>query len=109
MEKLQITIGRRLRAARAMRNLTQDQLADFAHIPQEHISRLERGTWKTVNPEHLLKLAQALRISLDALFAADESEWQAALTDGLDSNRSMRRWRGTASPLPGPIVHARMY
>jgi transcriptional regulator with XRE-family HTH domain len=56
------TIGAQVRAWRAARGLTQDELAQAAAVPQGNISRLERGDVRDVLVSTLLDLAQALHV-----------------------------------------------
>jgi transcriptional regulator with XRE-family HTH domain len=56
------TIGAQVRALRAARGLTQDELAQAASVPQGNISRLERGDVHDVLVSTLLDLAKALHV-----------------------------------------------
>ena len=56
------TIGAQVRAWRATRGLTQDELAQAASVPQGNISRLERGDVRDVLVSTLLDLAKALEV-----------------------------------------------
>ena len=56
------TIGAQVRALRATRGLTQDELAAAASVPQGNISRLERGDVQDVLVSTLLDLAKALQV-----------------------------------------------
>ena len=56
------TIGAQVRALRAARGLTQDELAQAASVPQGNISRLERGDVRDVLVSTLLDLAKALHV-----------------------------------------------
>lgn len=67
METTQIRIGRKIKSLRALYGMSQEQLAERAHIPQEHISRYERGKWKAINPDHLIAIAEGLGVALDTL------------------------------------------
>ena len=60
-------IGAQVRALRAARGLTQDELADAASVPQGNISRLERGDVRDVLVSTLLDLAKALHVDAMAL------------------------------------------
>lgn len=55
-------IGAQVRALRAARGLTQDELAQAASVPQGNISRLERGDVRDVLVSTLLDLAKALHV-----------------------------------------------
>lgn len=60
-----MTIGERLRAVRALRGKTQDELSDDSGVPQAHISAIERGEIQSPTADTLLKLAKALNVSID--------------------------------------------
>lgn len=58
-------LGERLRHARALRRLSQQELARKADVSQQLISQLERGD--TVVSARHIALARALEVSLDWL------------------------------------------
>ena len=60
-------IGRRVRLRRVALGWTQRELAQQSHMPQEHVSHLERGNFVAVNPERLVALADALQTTTDYL------------------------------------------
>ncbi len=51
------TLGERLSAVRERRGLTQGEVARRAHLPQQAISRLERGERSHVRSDVLARLA----------------------------------------------------
>jgi putative transcriptional regulator len=59
-----------LKVQRAMRDLTQAELADMARVTRKSVNAIEAGR---MIPSVLLalKLAQALGVSVDALFSLD--------------------------------------
>jgi transcriptional regulator with XRE-family HTH domain len=59
------TLGERLSAVRQQRGLTQAEVARRAHLPQQAISRLERGDRSHVRSDVLARLALALDVSTD--------------------------------------------
>jgi transcriptional regulator with XRE-family HTH domain len=85
------SFGARLAEARKLRELTQEQLGEKADIPSAVISHFETGVRGSASADNLVKLADALRVSVDYLLGrADEMtplsgelERRAAkLTDG---------------------------
>ena len=72
------TLGERLNAVRERRGLTQGEVARRAHLPQQAISRLERGERTHVRSDVLARLAIALDVSADVLLGlrdtADEAD-----------------------------------
>lgn len=63
-------LGRRIRSIRKTRSLTQEELAEAAHVHPKYVSSLELGK---ENPtlDVLVRLAAALRIELIELFTFD--------------------------------------
>jgi transcriptional regulator with XRE-family HTH domain len=61
------TLGERLSAVRERRGMTQGEVAQRAHLPQQAISRLERGDRTHVRSDVLARLAIALDVSADVL------------------------------------------
>lgn len=55
-------VGRNVRAARAERGITQEQLADVSGFSQQYISDLERGR-RNPTIVSLYELAQALSVT----------------------------------------------
>lgn len=55
-------IGRRLRQARELRNVTQVQLAKLAHTTQATVNTLERGDGGNSGVGLLFDLARALKV-----------------------------------------------
>ena len=59
-------VGRRIRAAREQKNLTQEELAALVDISPAHISIIERGT-KIPRLDTFVSIANALQVSFDSL------------------------------------------
>ncbi|MBI2889977.1 MAG: helix-turn-helix transcriptional regulator [Nitrospirae bacterium] len=64
-------IGARLKEARARRGLTQEQVAEGAHVSVETISRLERGVESNPTLNLLRDVSQTVGIGLHELFLPD--------------------------------------
>ena len=83
------TLGERLSAVRERRGLTQGEVARRAHLPQQAISRLERGERHHVRSDVLARLAIALDVSADVLL-------------GLRDNADGANTTPPATPQPTP-------
>lgn len=59
-------MGRRIRAARKRRNLTQEQLAEACDLSTAHIGHIERGT-RALSIESLITISRVLDVSTDYL------------------------------------------
>jgi transcriptional regulator with XRE-family HTH domain len=59
--------GARIREIRERQNLSQEALADAAHIARSYMSGIERGV-RNCSVLHVLKLARALRIPVGESF-----------------------------------------
>lgn len=68
---LPLRVGEAVRRSRVAKGLSQTDLAEIANV-QSHaaISRLERGERKTLDVEQLIRIAQALGVTLDFLFSS---------------------------------------
>ena len=64
---LKPSFGKRLRQARDLRGLSQSELADRAKIPVAMISHFETGIRGSASADNLVKLANALEVSVDYL------------------------------------------
>ncbi len=71
------TLGERLSAVRERQGLTQGQVARRARLPQQAISRLERGERSHVRSDVLVRLAIALDVSADVLLGLLDMEGHA--------------------------------
>ena len=61
-----IAIGNRIREARELAHLTQEDLAEIVGISPTHMSVIERGA-KTPRLDTFVKIVNALKLSSDAL------------------------------------------
>ena len=64
---MQSPVGERVRRTRRTQDLTQERLAQLAHLNVITISRLEKGTAKAVYADTVAALARALQVSTDYL------------------------------------------
>jgi transcriptional regulator with XRE-family HTH domain len=62
----QKAIGRRIKAAREKKGMTQEQLAEWAELSPMHVSVIERGV-KLPKLETLINIANVLDVSADVL------------------------------------------
>jgi len=67
-KELRRTVGRRLRLARQIVELTQQQVADDAGVSRSTVVLTERGTNGGVDVYRLRRMAAAVGISLTELF-----------------------------------------
>jgi transcriptional regulator with XRE-family HTH domain len=101
------TLGERLSAVRERRGLTQGEVARRIGLPQQAISRLERGERQHVRSDVLARLAIALDVSADVLLGLrDMTASEAALSaarphaDAQDTTSPPQRpRRRTAAPV----------
>jgi len=68
-----IEMGRRLRALRGERGMTQVDLAQAMGIHQTNLSQMERGV-RGVGTRQILKLCRALKVSPDKILGASANE-----------------------------------
>ena len=61
-----ISLGKRIRKSRKLKNLTQEQLAELCDLSTAHIGHIERGT-RALSIESLVLIAQELDVSTDYL------------------------------------------
>ena len=78
MENLLTEMGERLSRRRKQFGLTQEQLAEMAGTTTQTISTAETGR-KALRPENVLKLCDALDISIDYLFRGQISDQDFSL------------------------------
>ena len=62
----QKAVGRRIKAAREQKRLTQEQLAELVDLSPMHVSVIERGV-KLPKLETLINIANGLDVSADVL------------------------------------------
>ena len=85
----QKAVGRRIKAAREKKRLTQEQLAELVDLSPMHVSVIERGV-KLPKLETLINIANALDVSADVL-----------LQDVV--NNQTKLWASEASNLIGQL------
>ena len=61
-----IAVGRRIKAAREVKHMTQEKLAETIDLSTDHISVIERGV-KAPKLETFVAIANVLGVSADAL------------------------------------------
>lgn len=61
------TIGSKIKAWRAKKDMTQDELAKKADIPYPTLAKIESGAVQNPSIETVVKIAAGLEISLDDL------------------------------------------
>lgn len=66
-----LAIGRRIRAARLSKKMTQDDLRDIVNLSKTHMSHIETGTTKLSLPV-LVDIANALETTPDRLLRDSE-------------------------------------
>ncbi len=66
------SFGKRLREARDLRQLSQSELGDRARIPVAMISHFETGVRGSASADNLVKLANALEVSVDYLLGRSD-------------------------------------
>ena len=74
-------MGRRISAIRKINGMTQEQLADRAGVAAQTISAAELGK-KALRPENIIKLSQALQVSIDYLLTGNRNATDYALLNG---------------------------
>jgi transcriptional regulator with XRE-family HTH domain len=67
------TFGQQLRRSRETRGLTQQQLADRANVSPIMISHFETGSRPSASADTLVKLADALDVTIDYLLGRSDS------------------------------------
>ena len=70
-----LRIGERIKAARKAKGLTQGKLSEKLDVTFQAVSSWERGEF-IPDSDHLPALARELDLSLDALFAEKDPEWE---------------------------------
>lgn len=76
-EKLQVQVGRRVRAMRLARGMTMAALAEAADMSVQYISEIEHGK-KSMTLEKLRNLTAALDVSADYLLFGDRRGMERA-------------------------------
>lgn len=65
--RLRLAFGKRVRLLRHTREMTQEDLAEYADVHRTYISAIERGE-QSVSIDNAAKLAKVFKISLADLF-----------------------------------------
>ena len=105
-------IGKRIKTARAKRGLTQEKLAEYAHLSTSYIGKIETGDSK-LSLQTIVNIAEALHTSVDALLA-DHVVYPDVylkksfeeLLDGLSMNE-IKIIEDTLSALRTSLIHRR--
>ena len=63
-----VAVGRRIKIARNKCGITQEKLAELAHLSTSHVSKIETGDTKLGLPT-IVDIANALHTSVDAFLA----------------------------------------
>ena len=92
-----VEIGKRIRALRKERNLSQEQLAERIWISTTHMSHIETGNTKLSLPV-LVDLAQALGVGMDELLALNMEKRNAA--------NSVQEIMDTCTPRQAKVIEA---
>lgn len=77
---LAVRIGRSIKSARTMQELTQAQLAEILEIESVTVSRIETGA-QLPSIDRLDEVAKALKVSLTTLLADTSTSKSNAMTD----------------------------
>ncbi len=67
MEKVEKTIGEKIKIWRKKKSLTQDSLAKKADMPYTSLAKIESDAIKNPSIQTMVKIAQGLEITLDEL------------------------------------------
>ena len=62
-----VALGQRIRALREERSMTQQAVADLAGVATDMVSRLENGRYTSPGLRTLLRIADALGVSLSSV------------------------------------------
>ena len=76
-------IGKRIRALRKQKNLSQEQLAEKVWISTTHMSHIETGSTKLSLPV-LVDLANALEVGTDEILTTEPNRQKAAALAGIE-------------------------
>ena len=75
--------GQRIRQERNKKGLTQLELARLINKSSQVISNWERGYTPTINQEDILRLANALEVSVDYLLGRGKNNYTIAIEDNI--------------------------
>ena len=71
-EQLKKQFGQRVRLIRKSQNLTQEKLSEMIDLDPQHFCKMENGT-HFPSPKNLVKIADALNVEVQDLFAFNSS------------------------------------
>ena len=78
------SIGKRIKAARIRLDMTQERLAEQVNLSPSHLSNIETGTTKVSLPT-IVKLANALQVSVDSLLADSVVQSKAVFEEDIQT------------------------
>ena len=78
------SIGKRIKTARIRLDMTQERLAEQVNLSPSHLSNIETGTTKVSLPT-IIKLANALRVSVDSLLADSVVQSKAVFEEDIQT------------------------
>ena len=78
------SIGKRIKTARIRLDMTQDRLAEQVNLSPSHLSNIETGTTKVSLPT-IIKLANALQVSVDSLLADSVVQSKAVFEEDIQT------------------------
>ena len=78
------SIGKRIKAARIRLDMTQERLAEQVNLSPSHLSNIETGTTKVSLPT-IIKLANALQVSVDSLLADSVVQSKAVFEEDIQT------------------------
>ena len=75
-------MGRRLRAIRSVRGITQRQLAESSNVPIGSIKQVEQGNSR-VGPDKVLRISEALNLPVDFIYFGNPRWIETGLLESL--------------------------
>ena len=78
------SIGKRIKTARIRLDMTQERLAEQVNLSPSHLSNIETGTTKVSLPT-IIKLANALQVSVDSLLADSVVQSKAVFEEDIQT------------------------
>ena len=85
-----IEIGRRIKAERKRRNISQEKLAEMINVSPHYIYEIERGM-KSMSLETLINLATATKLSTDYILFGNHNNDAATLSEQLNEMTEEQR------------------
>ncbi|MFX3623074.1 MAG: helix-turn-helix domain-containing protein [Ectobacillus sp.] len=93
-------IGERIKRLRLQRGISLTELAEKAGVAKSYISSIERNLQQNPSIQFLEKIAQVLRVPVDALLYDEtlkekelDSEWLKLVKDAMESGVSKDQFR----------------